>query len=140
MTSSDRKPARAHKAGDSPQPTTSAERGCGPAPRLSDERVREVVRLLNVEISTLDAHPFAAIATALGEAREELLRLRREELARAEQDKIISAALGPDASGRPLADLLRKAAELFEEQGGGPLAYCLRGKAADVEAALETNE
>ena len=48
----------------------------------------------------------------------------------------LETALGPDAAGRPLPDLLRSAAEVFNYNGDGPLADCLRWKADEIDTAL----
>lgn len=49
-------------------------------------------------------------------------------------------ALGPDAAGRPLADLLTDAGQHFATSGGGPLGDCLLYKAQQVVIAVQALE
>lgn len=47
----------------------------------------------------------------------------------------LTEALGPDASGRELSELLSTASVMLEGYGGGPVADCLRIKATEIEAS-----
>lgn len=47
-------------------------------------------------------------------------------------------ALGADAAGRPLSDLLLAAADVCNSHGGGPLEDCLRLKSAEIAALTST--
>jgi hypothetical protein len=42
--------------------------------------------------------------------------------------------LREDAAGRPVSELLRTAADMLNQQGGGPVEDCLRLKADEIEA------
>jgi hypothetical protein len=48
----------------------------------------------------------------------------------------LKAVLACDAAGRPFPQLLREAAMVFDQVGGGPLGDCLRLKAESIEAAI----
>ena len=52
----------------------------------------------------------------------------------------LETAVGPDAAGRPFAELLSLAADAVRELGGGPIEDCLRLKADDLAALAAVPE